>query len=75
MAIANSIPVLTSVEDFASAEEKEENQKNMIHKANENKHLQEQLMNQISFVCLGPNSTLYSFDETFNVIVDGEILD
>ena len=47
----------------------------MIHKANENKHLQEQLMNQISFVCLGPNCPLYSLDETFNVIVDGEILD
>ena len=32
-------------------------------------------MTQISLVCLGPNSALYALDETFNVIVEGEILD
>ena len=35
MALANSIPVMTNVEDFANAEERKVNQKNSQTKAND----------------------------------------
>lgn len=75
MAIANSIPVLTSTEDFSGAEEKAANQQQMIREAIENKQNQEHLLSQISIVRLNQHQSIYSLEETFNVIVDGEIFD
>ena len=75
MALANSVPVMTNIEDLAGAEEKAANELLRVAQENETKFHQESLLSQIRVIQLRKNEKIYSMAQTFNVVVSGSVLD
>ena len=60
MALANSVPVMTNVEDLAGAEEKAANRLKRVAQENETKFHQEGLLAQIRLIELRRNEKIYA---------------